>query len=123
MFTLERKGITAFTVDDARDLQPEQSPAANMTTIPAPAQTSTYLTHLQQVVNDMTQASFDDVIAEVRKVSQRLESIERALTSMMTMLMPEEDLSPEEWKELESIEAEMISGKTVPLEELEKALR
>lgn len=71
----------------------------------------------------MTQATTDDVIAEVRKVNQRLESIERALTSMMTMLMPEEELSPEEWKELESIEAEMMSGKTVPLEELEKALR
>jgi len=71
----------------------------------------------------MTQASFDDVIAEVRKVNKRLESIERALASMMTMLMPEEELSPEEWKELESIEAEMMSGQTVPLEELEKALR
>jgi len=71
----------------------------------------------------MTQATFDDIIAEVKKVNQRLESIERALASMMTMLMPEEELSPEEWKELESIEAEMKSGKTVPLEELEKALR
>lgn len=71
----------------------------------------------------MTQARFDDVIAEVKKVSQRLESIERALTSMMTMFMPLEELSPEEWKELESIEAEMMSGQSVPLEELEKALR
>jgi len=71
----------------------------------------------------MTQASFDDIIAEVKKMNRRLESIERALTSMMTMLMPEEELSPEEWKELESIEAEMMSGQTVPLEELEKALR
>jgi len=71
----------------------------------------------------MTQATTDDIIAEVKKVNQRLESIERALTSMMTMLMPEEELSPEEWKELESIEAEMMSGQTVPLEELEKALR
>lgn len=71
----------------------------------------------------MTQASFDDIIAEVRKVNQRLESIERALASMMTMLMPLEELSPEEWKELESIEAEMKNGQTVPLEELEKTLR
>lgn len=71
----------------------------------------------------MTQARFDDVIAEVKKVSQRFESIERALTSMMTMFMPLEELSPEEWKELESIEAEMMSGQSVPLEELEKALR
>ena len=69
----------------------------------------------------MTQASFDDVIAEVRKVNQRLESIERALTSMMTTLMPMEELSPEEWKKLESIETEMKSGQMVPLEELEKA--
>jgi len=71
----------------------------------------------------MTQATFDAIIAEVKKVNQRLESIERALASMMTMLMPEEELSPEEWKELESIEAEMKSGQTVPLEELEKTLR
>jgi len=70
----------------------------------------------------MPQATTDDVIAEVKKVNQRLESIERALTSMMTMLMPEEELSPEEWKELETIEAEMKSGQTVPLEELEKTL-
>jgi hypothetical protein len=41
----------------------------------------------------------------VKKMNRRLESIERTLTSMMTMLMPEEELSPEEWKELESIEA------------------
>jgi len=71
----------------------------------------------------MTQATTDDIIAEVKKMNRRLESIERALTSMMTMLMPEEELSPEEWKELESIEAEMMSGQTVPLEELEKTLR
>jgi len=93
-----------------------------MTNTPAPPQTSIILTHLQQVVNDMPQATTDDVIAEVKKVNQRLESIERALTSMMTMLMPEEELSPEEWKELETIEAEMKSGQTVPLEELEKTL-
>jgi len=71
----------------------------------------------------MTQATTDDIIAEVKKMNRRLESIERALTSMMTMLRPEEELSPEEWKELESIEAEMKSGQTVPLEELEKTLR
>jgi len=71
----------------------------------------------------MTQATTDDIIAEVKKMNRRLESIERALTSMMTMLMPEEELIPEEWKELESIEAEMMSGQTVPLEELEKTLR
>lgn len=71
----------------------------------------------------MTQTTTDDIIAEVKKMNRRLESIERALASMMTMLMPEEELSPEEWKELESIEAEMMSGQTVPLEELEKTLR
>jgi len=71
----------------------------------------------------MTQATFDDIVAEVKKVNQRLESIERALAAMMTMLMPEEELSEEEWKELDQIEAEMKAGQTVPLEELEKALR
>ena len=71
----------------------------------------------------MTQAAFDDIIAEVKKVNQRLESIERALVAMMTMLMPEEELSKEEWKEIYQIEAEMKSGQTVTLEELEKTLR
>jgi len=71
----------------------------------------------------MTQATFDDIFAEVKKVNQRLEYIEKALASMMTMLMPEEEISEEEWKELNSIEAEMKSGKSVSLEELEKTLR
>ncbi|HEX9915583.1 MAG TPA: hypothetical protein VGB32_11745 [Candidatus Bathyarchaeia archaeon] len=71
----------------------------------------------------MTQATFDDIIAEVKKVNQRLESIEKALASMMTMLMPEEEISEEEWKELNTIEAEMKNGQSVPLEELEKTLR
>jgi len=71
----------------------------------------------------MTQATFDDIIAEVKKVNQRLESIEKTLASMMTMLMPEEEISEEEWQELDVIEAEMKHGQSVPLEELEKALR
>ena len=71
----------------------------------------------------MTQATFDDIIAEVKKVNQRLESIERTLSALMTLLMPEEELSEEEWRELEEIEAEMNSGQTVPLEELEKGLK
>jgi len=71
----------------------------------------------------MTQATFDDIIAEVKKVNQRLESIERTLSALMTMLMPEEELSEEEWREIDQIEAEMNSGQTVPLEELEKVLR
>jgi predicted ATP-dependent Lon-type protease len=71
----------------------------------------------------MTQATFDDIIAEVKKVNQRLESIERTLSALMTMLMPEEELSEEEWREIDQIEAEMNSGQTVLLEELEKVLR
>jgi len=71
----------------------------------------------------MTQATFDDVVAEVRKVNQRLESIERALSALVAMHMPEEELSEEEWGELDRVEAEMKGGRAVPLEELEKALR
>jgi len=68
----------------------------------------------------MTQATFDDIYTEVKKVTQRLDAIEKTLISMMTMLMPEEELSEEEWKELKKIEAEMKSGQAIPLEELEK---
>jgi alkylhydroperoxidase family enzyme len=71
----------------------------------------------------MTQATFDDVVAEVRKVSQRLESIERVLSALVAMHMAEEQLSEEEWAELDRAEAEMKGGRAVPLEELEKALR
>ena len=68
----------------------------------------------------MTQATFDDIYTEVKKVNQRLDTIEKTLTSMMTMLMSEEELSEEEWKELKKIEAEMKSGQAIPIEELEK---
>lgn len=68
----------------------------------------------------MTQATFDDIYTEVKKVTQRLDAIEKTLISMMTMLMPEEELGEEEWKELKKIEAEMKSGQAIPLEELEK---
>jgi hypothetical protein len=68
----------------------------------------------------MTQATFDDIYTEVKKVNQRLDTIEKTLISMMTMLMPEEELSEEEWKELKKIEAEMKSGQAIPIEELEK---
>ena len=71
----------------------------------------------------MTQATLDDLIAEVKKVNQRLESIEKTLAAMTTTLIPEEELSEEEWKELDRIEAEMRNGQKVPLEELEKSLR
>jgi len=48
----------------------------------------------------MTQATIKDVITEVKKVKKRLDAVERNLTALMIQLMPEKQLSPEEWEEL-----------------------
>lgn len=66
----------------------------------------------------MTQSTFDEIVYEVKKVNQRLDMIEKTLASLMTMLAQEEELSEEEWKELDTIEAEMKSGQSITLEEL-----
>ncbi len=71
----------------------------------------------------MSQANLDEITSEVKKVNQRLENIEKTLTTLMTMIIPEEELTQEEWKELDAIEEEMRKGKRTPIEELEKTLR
>jgi len=55
----------------------------------------------------MTQATFDDVYAEVKKLNRRLDSMEKTLRALMTKILPEEELSEAEWEELNEIEAEM----------------
>jgi Zn-dependent M32 family carboxypeptidase len=67
-----------------------------------------------------TEASLDKVYAEVKRVRVKLESIEKTLESLVVSLLPEEEISPEERKELREIEKEMERGECVPLEEVLK---
>lgn len=67
-----------------------------------------------------TEASLDKVYAEVKRVRVKLESIEKTLESLVESLIPEEEISPEERKELREIEKEMERGECVPLEEVLK---
>ena len=59
----------------------------------------------------MTQVSLKDVYTEVKRVNMRLESLERALETLMDMVLPEEEISEEEWKEIKEIEEETEKGK------------
>jgi hypothetical protein len=71
----------------------------------------------------MSQANLDEIASEVKKVNQRLENIEKTLTTLMTLIIPEEELTQEEWNELDAIEEEMREGQRTTIEELEKTLR
>ena len=71
----------------------------------------------------MTQVSLKDVYTEVKRVNMRLESLERALETLMDMMLPEEEISEEEWKEIKEIEEETEKGKSVSLEEIRKKHR
>ena len=71
----------------------------------------------------MTQVSLKDVYTEVKRVNMRLESLERTLETLMDMVLPEEEISEEEWKEIKEIEEETEKGKSVSLEEIRKKHR
>ena len=68
----------------------------------------------------MTQVTFDEVYAEVKKLNKRLDSMEKTLRALMTMILPEEEVSQAEWEELKEIEAEMKRGECTTLSELTK---
>ena len=68
----------------------------------------------------MSQVSLEDIYGEVKRVNMRLESIEKALEALMDMVLPEEEISEEEWKEIKEIEAEVERGKCVPLEDVRR---
>ena len=71
----------------------------------------------------MTQATFDDVYAEVKKLNQRVDSLEKALRELMIRVLPEKEISDEEFEELLKIEAEMDGGECITLDELVKKYR
>ncbi|MBO3840428.1 MAG: hypothetical protein QXS66_08420 [Thermoproteota archaeon] len=68
----------------------------------------------------MSQVTLEDVYAELKNVSARLESMEKTLETLVIMMLPEEEISEEELKEIEEAEAEIERGEYVTLEELMK---
>ncbi|MBO3841271.1 MAG: hypothetical protein FGF48_02500 [Candidatus Brockarchaeota archaeon] len=56
----------------------------------------------------------------MKNVSARLESVEKTLETLVIMMLPEEEVSEEELKEIEEAEAEIERGEYVTLEELMK---
>lgn len=69
---------------------------------------------------DVSKLKPERVYTEVKRVNMRLESLERALETLMDMVLPEEEISEEEWKEITEIEEEIEKGKSVSLEEVRK---
>jgi Zn-dependent M32 family carboxypeptidase len=67
-----------------------------------------------------TEANLDKVYAEVKRMRLELKSIEKSLESLVESLIPEEEVSQEEVKELREIEAKMNRGECVPLEEVKR---
>jgi hypothetical protein len=67
-----------------------------------------------------TEVGLDKVYEEVKRMRLELKSIEKSLDSLVESLIPEEEVSPEEVKELREIEAEMNRGECVTLEEVKR---
>ena len=67
-----------------------------------------------------TEVNLDKVYDEVKRMRLELKSIEKSLESLVESLIPEEEVSPEEVKELREIEAEMNRGECVSLEEVKR---
>lgn len=67
-----------------------------------------------------TQVSLNQIYEEVKRIRLELKSIEKSLESLAESSIPEEEVSPEEVKELKEIEAEMQQGECVTLEEVKR---
>jgi len=72
------------------------------------------------VASSMSQVTIDDLYGEIKKVNLRLESIERALETLLDTILPEEEIDKEEWREIQDIEAEIEGEKCLSLEEVRK---
>jgi hypothetical protein len=68
----------------------------------------------------MSQVSLEDIYAELKNVSSKLESVEKTLETLIIMMLPEEEISEDELKEIEEAEAEIERGEYILLEELLK---
>ena len=68
-----------------------------------------------------TEASFDQVYAEVKRMRLELKSLEKSLANIAELLIPEEKVSPEEMKELKALRKEALSGESVSFEDVLRA--
>lgn len=71
----------------------------------------------------MTEVSLDKVYAEVKRMRQELKSIDKSLDTLVESLIPEEEVSPEEMKELKTLKEEALRGECVSLEEVKAKYR
>jgi hypothetical protein len=62
----------------------------------------------------------DKVYTEVKRMRVKLDAIEKTLESLKASMLPEEKISPEEMKELETLKTEALRGECVPFEEVLK---
>ena len=67
-----------------------------------------------------TEASLDQVYAEVKRMRLELKSLEKSLESIAERLIPEEKVTPEELRELKALKKEALSGECVSFEDVLK---
>jgi hypothetical protein len=67
-----------------------------------------------------TEASLDQVYAEVKRMRLELKSLEKSLESIAERLIPEEKVTPEELRELKWLKKEALSGECVSFEDVLK---
>jgi hypothetical protein len=68
----------------------------------------------------MSEATLDRVFSEVKRVRLELESIEKTLESLVEALIPEEEISPKERKEIRQAERDMARGECITFEDAQK---
>jgi hypothetical protein len=67
-----------------------------------------------------TEASLDQIYTEVLRMRLEFKSLEKSLANLAEMLIPEEEVTPEEVKELNILRKEALSGKCVSFEDVFK---
>jgi hypothetical protein len=67
-----------------------------------------------------TEASLDQVYAEVKRMRLELKSLEKSLDTLAELLIPEEKITPEESMELKALKKEALSGECVSFEDVLK---
>jgi hypothetical protein len=68
----------------------------------------------------LTEADLERVFTEMKRVRLQLKSIEKTLEDLTESLIPEEKVSAQEIKELETLKREAEQGECIPLEEVLK---
>ena len=70
----------------------------------------------------VSETTLDKVFSEVKRMRLELKSIEKTLESLVESLIPEEEISPKERKEIRRAEKEMERGECITFEDAQKKL-